>query len=78
MAMMTEDVVFLAAHAPPMVGKPAVRPWAESYLQAFTTFWDKQSQELVMAGDWAFERYSTSPRTRRAEAARPCWTLAGV
>ena len=58
MTMMTEDVVFLAAHAPPMVGKSAVRPWAEGYLQAFTTFWDKQSQELVMAGDWAFERYS--------------------
>jgi len=58
MAMMTDDVVFLAAHGPPMVGKAAVRPWAEGYLQAFTTSWDKQSQEFVVAGDWAFERYS--------------------
>jgi len=41
-----------------MVGKPAVRAWAEGYLRAFTTFWAKQSQEFVTAGDWAFERYS--------------------
>ncbi len=58
MGMMTDDVVFLAAHAPPMVGKAAVRPWAEGYLQAYTTSWDKESQEFVVAGEWAFERYS--------------------
>ena len=57
-AMFTDDVVFLAAHAPPVVGKPAVRKWAEDYLQAFTTHWNKTSQEFVTAGDWAFERYS--------------------
>ena len=57
-AMFTEDVVFLAAHGPPIVGKPAVRKWAEDYLQAFTTHWNKTSQEFVTAGDWAFERYS--------------------
>ena len=57
-AMFTEDVVFLAAHAPPIVGKPAVRKWAEDYLQAFTTHWNKTAQEFVIAGDWAFERYS--------------------
>jgi ketosteroid isomerase-like protein len=56
--MFTEDVVFLAAHAPPMVGKAAVRAWAEGYLQAFTTRWEKASQEFVVAGEWAFERYS--------------------
>ena len=56
--MFTEDVVFLAAHAPPIVGKAAVRAWAEGYLQAFTTHWDKTSQEFVVTGDWAFERYT--------------------
>jgi ketosteroid isomerase-like protein len=56
--MFTEDVVFLAANAPPIVGKAAVRKWAEEYLQAFTTHWDKTSQEFVVAGEWAFERYS--------------------
>jgi uncharacterized protein (TIGR02246 family) len=57
-SMFTEDVVFLAAHAPPIVGKPAVLKWAEDYLQAFTTHWDKTSQEFKVTGDWAFERYS--------------------
>jgi ketosteroid isomerase-like protein len=56
--MFTDDVVFLAAHAPPIVGKAAVRKWAEDYLKAFTTHWDKTSQEFKVAGDWAFERYS--------------------
>ena len=56
--MFTDDVVFLAAHAPPIVGKPAVRKWAQHYLEAFTTHWDKTSQEFEVAGQWAFERYS--------------------
>ena len=47
--MMTEDVVFLAAHSQPMVGKAAVRPWVERYLQAYITSWDKQSHEFVVA-----------------------------
>ena len=70
MAMMTEDVVFLAAHSPPIVGKAAVRAWAEAYLQAYTTQWDKPTQEFVMAGEWAFERYSyTSTDTPKAGGA---------
>jgi ketosteroid isomerase-like protein len=56
--MFTDDVVFLAAHAPPIVGKPAVRKWAQDYLDAFTTHWDKTLQEFEVAGQWAFERYS--------------------
>lgn len=57
-SMLTEDVVFLAADAKPMVGKPAVRAWAEDYLKAFHTRWDKPVQEFVISGDYAFERYS--------------------
>jgi len=56
--MLTDDVVFLAAGAPPMVGKDAVRPWLEGYLKAFKTHWDKPVQEFVVSGEWAFERYS--------------------
>ncbi len=56
--MLTDDVVFLAAHAAPMVGKAAVRAWAKDYLDAFTTHWDKTSEEFQVAGEWAFERYS--------------------
>jgi len=56
--MLTDDVVFLAAHAPPMVGKDQVRPWLEGYMAAYETHWDKPVQEFVVSGEWAFERYS--------------------
>ena len=56
--MLTEDVVFLSAHEPAMVGKAAVRPWLEGYIKAFKTHWDKPVQEFFVSGQWAFERYS--------------------
>jgi ketosteroid isomerase-like protein len=58
LGMLTEDVVFMAAHAPVMAGKATVGPWLQGYLEAFTTHWDKPVQEFVVSGDWAFERYS--------------------
>jgi len=58
LAMLTEDVVYLAPHEPVLVGKDAVRPWAEAYLKAYTIHWEKASLEFVVSGDWAFERYS--------------------
>lgn len=58
MAMLTDDVVFLAAHAPPVVGKAAVGAWIQGYLDAFVTHWDKRPEELILAGHWAIQRYS--------------------
>ena len=57
-AMLTDDVVFLAANEKPMVGKAAVRAWVDGYYKAFHTTWDKPVQEFVVSGDYAFERYS--------------------
>lgn len=58
MSMMTDDVIFLAADAKPIVGKAAVRAWAEDYEKAFHTHWDKPVQEFTVSGDNAIERYS--------------------
>jgi ketosteroid isomerase-like protein len=58
LGVLTEDVVFLSAHEPVMVGKAAVRPWLEGYLKAYKTHWDKPVHEFIISGDWAFERYS--------------------
>jgi ketosteroid isomerase-like protein len=58
LGMMTEDVVFLSANEPVMVGKAAVRPWVASYYGAYKAHWDKPVQEFVVNGDWAYERYS--------------------
>jgi ketosteroid isomerase-like protein len=80
LGMLTDDVVFLSAHEPVMVGKTAVRPWLEAYLKAFKTHWDKPVQEFVVNGDWAFERYSykstDTPLTGRALVEDTGWGLA--
>jgi len=57
-SMFTEDVVFLEAGEKPIVGKAAVRAWADGYYKAFHTKWVKPVQEFVISGDYAFERYS--------------------
>ena len=57
-SMFTDDVVFLAPNDKPIVGKAAVRAWADGYYKAFHTKWDKPVQEFVVSGDYAFERYS--------------------
>lgn len=53
----TDDVVFIAPGAPVMEGKSEVGPWVGAYFAAVHTAWQKKSVELVVAGDWAFERY---------------------
>lgn len=58
LGMLTEDVVFLAPNAAPMVGIESLRPWLEGYLQTFKTHWDKTVHEFQVCGEWAFERYS--------------------
>jgi len=57
-SMFTDDVIFLAANDKPIVGKAAVRAWADGYYKAFHTRWDKPVQEFVVSGDYAIERYS--------------------
>jgi ketosteroid isomerase-like protein len=67
---LTDDVVFLSANEPVMVGKAAMRPWLEAYYTAYRTHWDKPVQEFVVNGDWAFERYAyVSTDTARAGGA---------
>jgi ketosteroid isomerase-like protein len=77
--MFTDDVVFLAAHSAPIVGKAAVRAWAKDYLDAFTTHWEKTTQEFQVSGDWAFERYSykstDTPKTGGAAVEDTGWGL---
>lgn len=58
MAVMTEDVVFMAPNQPRLIGKAAVRPWVEGYIEAYRTRWTKTTLEMVESGDWAFEQYA--------------------
>lgn len=58
LGVLTDDVVYMAAHEAPMVGKAAVKPWVAGYFAAFKTQWDKPVQEFVVNGEWAYERYA--------------------
>lgn len=64
LATLTDDVVFLAPNTPVMVGKDALRPWLEGYVEAFETHYDKPVRELVVCGDHAFERYDWASTDR--------------
>ncbi len=58
LATVTDDVVLLAPNSPAIEGKDAVRPWIAGYFEHFETRWHKTPLEFVVAGGWAFERYS--------------------
>ncbi len=58
LATVTDDVVFIAPNSPAIVGKAKLEPWVRDYFDAVETSWEKTSLEFVVAGDWAFERYS--------------------
>ena len=62
LAMLTEDVVYLPAGEPVIVGKDAVKPWIAGYFNAYRTEWVEQIQEIVVMGNWAFERHSAQSR----------------
>jgi ketosteroid isomerase-like protein len=57
LAVMTEDVVLMPPHEPALIGKAKVRPWVEGYFGAYAARWEKTSEEFVIAGDLAYERY---------------------
>ncbi|MCA9310086.1 MAG: DUF4440 domain-containing protein [Phycisphaerales bacterium] len=58
MAMLTDDIVFMPPNQPRLVGKDALAPWVDGYLQAYRTHWDKTVLEFVVSGRWAFEQYA--------------------
>src|ERR671937_389428 len=65
LAMLTDDAIYLPPHEPAVAGKEAIRPWLEGYFSAIRTHWDKETLELVAAGEWgieyAAERVKDSP-----------------
>ncbi len=58
LSTVTDDIVFIAPDAPVLEGKAEVGPWVAGYFGAVRTVWEKNPVELVVSGDWAFERYS--------------------
>ena len=62
LAMLTDDAIYLPPHEPAVAGKEAIRPWLDGYFTAYRTHWEKETLELVAAGDWAMEYASERVR----------------
>lgn len=58
LSTVTDDIVFIAPDAPVLEGKGEVGPWVAGYFGAVRTVWEKTPVELVVSGNWAFERYT--------------------
>lgn len=81
LATITDDAVFVAPNTPALVGKTAVGEWVKGYLDAYQTTWEKHTEEFVVRGDLAYERYSyksvDTPRTGGPVAGTPVVTDRG-
>ncbi len=58
LSTLTDDVVYVAPNTPVMVGKTAVAAWVQGYMEAYQTQWEKNTDEFIVRGDLAYERYS--------------------
>jgi uncharacterized protein (TIGR02246 family) len=56
MAEFTDDVVFLAPNRQPLSGAAAVGEYLRAGLQTNTMTLHYTSQEIIVSGDWAFDR----------------------
>ena len=56
LALFTDDVVIMPANSPAVVGLAAAREFVPGFFQAFAVSEQFQSQEVVITGDWAFDR----------------------
>ena len=58
MSFFTDDAVVMAPNSPPAIGKDAVRSLWQAFFGQFTAEETLSSHEILMFGDWAFERGS--------------------
>jgi len=58
LSTLTDDVVYVAPNTPVMVGKAAVSAWVQGYLEAYQAQWEKTTDEFIVRGDLAYERYT--------------------
>ena len=71
LALVTDDAVLMPPHESPAVGKEAIRSKFQALLDPFTPEVTASSEEVVVAGDWAFERYSFNLKLTPTEAGEP-------
>lgn len=67
LTLLSEDVVFQVPGEPELIGKAAVREWAEGFFAGFEAHWDKIEHALEQSADLAVSRYTYTARYRSRE-----------
>ena len=57
-ALFTDDAVLMPPGDPAGIGTQAVRSWTQELFDQFTVQYTATSEEIVVAGNWAFQRLS--------------------
>jgi uncharacterized protein (TIGR02246 family) len=70
-ACLGDDVVFIPPNGPAIVGKDAVRAWAEPFFDDFDVDESASMVEVEVAADWAFCRYGYSVRATPKAGGEP-------
>jgi uncharacterized protein (TIGR02246 family) len=58
--LFTDDGVFMPPNEPMIIGKDAIRAWLQTAMDSFTFDNTWSSEEIVVFGDWAFDRGSST------------------
>ena len=68
LAVFAEDAVAMPPNEPPVVGKEAFRAWAQVIFGQFSYEETMSSEEVVVTGDWGFDRgtYTIRPTPKVA------------
>ncbi len=68
LAVFAEDAVSMPPNEPPVVGKEAFRVWAQGLFGQFSFEETMSSEEVVVTGDWGFDRgtYTIRPTPKVA------------
>ena len=58
LTLVADDTVWMPPNHPAIFGKEALRSWAEDFLSQFSVEITASSEEVLVFGDWALQRYS--------------------
>ncbi len=71
LGLFTNDVIVMPPNEPALSGKDALRSWAENIYKQFTVQGKYTSSDIVLAGDWAFERFTSTLTTKPVAGGEP-------
>lgn len=69
--LFTNDAIVMPPNEPALYGKDAIRAWLENVYKQFTVQGKYTSSDVVLAGDWAFERFTSTLTTTPVAGGEP-------